>query len=138
MELDVKNVQIQLEVFGVDTDDQKDYRLLSYALEKSKQRAMNFCNRDDIPEEMVPEVISMAAGEFMYFRKTFLGLDGLGDLGGHIKNPYRVTQLTEGDTSFSLNDDDTDYINLDLYINAMRMGDRFVLEHFRRLDWGSR
>lgn len=135
MQLDIVSVKTQLGVYGYDVDDQKDYKLLVYALDKSKQRAMNFCNRDDIPERMVPEVISMAAGEFLYFKKTFLGLD---DLGIHLDNPFRVSQVTEGDTSFSLSDSQKEEFDIDLYINTLRMGDRYVLEHFRKLDWGTR
>lgn len=135
MQLDIVSVETQLAVYGYDVDEQEDYRLLVHALDKAKARAMNFCNRDDIPERMVPEVVSMAAGEFLYFKKTFLGLD---DLGIHLDNPYRVSQVTEGDTSFSMSGANKEELDIDLYISNLRMGDRYVLEHFRRLDWGSR
>lgn len=134
MELDVVSVKEMLRAYGY-TVKQEDENLVRLSLNRAINRVKKWCNRKDIPAGLAPEVVSIACGEFFY---TIKALRGLPELGFYDPNPKRVSQVTEGDTSYSMSGAGDESHAVDSWIKRLRNGDQAILEHYRKLDWWTR
>lgn len=132
MILDVDTLKLHLPSFGYTPTDDEDI-MLQNALELSIHRALAFTNQCKLPEGLKYEVLNMAIGEFLYMKKITGGLED----GSHgIKFRPRITQFTEGDTNISATDKGkNDESNFEQWLDRMRFGTPWVLEHYRRLHW---
>lgn len=130
--LDVNTVRLQLPAYGY-TPDEGDEVMIKSALQTSIQRAMTLTNQKKMPDGLKYEVLKMAIGEFLFIKKVTGGLED----GSHgIKFKARITQFTEGDTNVSATDrGKNDEQNFEDWLDRMRFGDPWVLEHYRKLHW---
>lgn len=108
----------------------KDSPAIRFALERAMIHVKDFCNISYIPDDLVPEVINMACGEFLYQKV----MTGTADDGG-LKFPSRVSQITEGDTSVSFSGAGKDQENYLNFLDQLRRGDPYILEHNRVVQW---
>lgn len=112
------------------TRTEKDTGLLKLAIDTVVERVKAYTNQRQIPDGLIPEMLMMIIGEFLYIKKQFGGLDE-----GGITFPTRITQYTEGDTSISFGKTDKTESDFDDTLNYMRYGNPSVIEHYRRIHW---
>lgn len=130
--VDVQDVLSELPAYGYEPTD-KDRIMARAALDRATSRIKSFTNLPKLPKKIRPELIKMAVGEFLYYKKITGGLTGEN---ADVNFPLLYTQFTEGDTSVSITPSGkNDESNFDEFLNYLRMGDPYVLEHFRVLDW---
>lgn len=132
MELNVDTVYLQLPVYGY-TPEESEKPMIKSALQTSIHRALTFTNQRTLPDGLKYEVLKMSIGEFLYIKKITGGLDD----GSHgIAFKAHIRQFTEGDTNVSANDKGrNDETMFEDWINSMRYGDPWVLEHYRKIHW---
>lgn len=132
MILDVETIRRHLPSYGYTPDD-KDSLMIQNALETAIHRALSITNQKRLPEGLKYEVVKMAVGEFLFLKKITGGLED----GSHgIGFKARITQFTEGDTNMSATDKGkNDESIFEDWIQGLRFGDPYILEHFRRLHW---
>lgn len=139
MELDWIDIRAELPAYGYTPNEGTDRIMVRSCIDVVISRLKSFTNCPKLSEKLKPEAIKMVCGEFLYRKKItgqLYGSSSDGNAGGGLNFPGRVTQWSEGDTSVSLTaagkNDEADFI---AFLDKMRHGDPWVLEHFRRLDW---
>lgn len=139
MELDWIDIRAELPAYGYTPNENEDKIMIRSCIDVVISKLKSFTNCPVLSEKLKPEAIKMVCGEFLY-RKKITGqlyesstTDGKGS---GLNFPARVTQWSEGDTSVSLTaagkTDEADFL---AYLDKIRRGDPWVLEHFRKLDW---
>lgn len=137
---DVIDIKNNLPGYGYKPSDDDEIMIRS-SLEVTLARLKAYLNRETFPttRDFYDQVISMAIGEFLYRMKATGKLfvqseDGEQDNGIYFQNS--VKQLTEGDTSLAFNAKGrNDEATFEAWINKLRYGDEFILQHYRRLHW---
>lgn len=132
MFLSTETVMNYLPAYGYQKQDGDDL-FMRHAIERVMMRIRTYTNQPCVPKELKLEAINMAIGEFLFIKKsTGHLLDGENG----IVFPNVIKQFTEGDTNVSANaKGKDDEANFNKWVDQLRMGDPFVLEHFRRLHW---
>lgn len=104
--------------------------LIDLAVEATTDYVKRYCHLCRLPKSLNTQLLYMAMGEFLYQKKQFGGLEGLG-----IDLIQTIASITEGDTSTSFtNDPDSSHAAaLDKYIDEMRWGNRLILQEYRIL-----
>ena len=130
MELNLETVKSLLPQYGYTPIDSDDV-LINLAIEKVTNYVLIWCNITSIPHKLIPEMLDMVCGEFLY-RKA--GMNALSD--GGLTFEKGVSSISEGDTSVSFhknrNTDEEIFIE---FLNELRKGRNEVLEQFRKLKW---
>lgn len=110
-----------------------DEGLLDYALLKVINSIKTDCNISELPEELRPVAVDMAAGELLLAKKTLAPADIAGlDLSPALK------QIQVGDTNtvFAAGEGSlTPEQRLDILINRLLNKDRGLLAAYRRFRW---
>lgn len=133
MEIDWTDLRGELAGYGYVFNEEKDMVMARSCLDVTISRIKSFTNCPTLSEKIRPELLRMACGEFLY-RKKITGQ--LNNPESGINFPHRVTQWSEGDTSISLTAaGKTEEADFTAYLDKIRKGDPWVLEHFRQLDW---
>lgn len=130
MNYDVNTIKTLLPLYGY-TASSDDNALITLCIQRVELYVLSWCNIKTIPPSLIPEMIDMVLGEFLYTKMN------LGDLTEENMNFQRaITSITEGDTTVSWqnkNKSDFDYfLNL---VDTMRKGRKGILEHYRKLHW---
>lgn len=137
MEIDYNDIRGELMGYGYIANED-DKIMVRSCIDTVISKLKSFTNCRVLSEKLKPEAVKMVCGEFLY-RKKLTGQLYSADNnsgGGGINFPNRVTQFSEGDTSISMTAaGKNDEANFDAYIDKLRRGDPWVLEHFRQLDW---
>lgn len=134
---DVTDIRTHLPGYGYTPTDKDDVMIRS-CLRVTLARLKAYTNQDKFPDtiDFYEQVISMTIGEFLYRMKVTgkLFADDGTDNGINFKT--HLKQLTEGDTSVSMTSaGSTDEAYFNDWINKLRYGDEFILQHYRRLHW---
>lgn len=136
MTIDYTDIRAELPGYGYKFDEEQDRIMARSCIDTVISRVKSFTNCRVLSEKLRPELIKMACGEFLYRKKITGQLSNEANGANGIAFPHRVTQWSEGDTSVSLTAaGKNDEANFDAYIDKLRRGDPWVLEHFRQLDW---
>lgn len=110
-----------------------DEGLLGFALAKAVNGIKTDCNISELPEELRPVAVDMAAGEFLLAKKTFAPADIAGlDLSPALKQ----VQVGDTNTVFAAGEGSlTPEQRLDILINRLLNKDRGLLAAYRRFRW---
>lgn len=134
--IDWQDIRAELPAYGFKPVEERDRVMVRSCIDTVISKLKSFTNCPVLPEKLKPEAIKMVCGEFLYRKKVTGQLTVEGENGTGISFPHRVTQWSEGDTSVSFTAaGKNDEANFDAYIDKLRRGDPWVLEHFRQLDW---
>lgn len=125
-----ERVTARLRTFGYIAES-TDEAGISFAQDKATKHLLNLTNRTDVPPELEPTLIDMICGEFLLAKYTFgqLDISTIDLTGGAVK------QITEGDTTVSFNDSDSDNGKFTAYINRMINPEGSDWLRFRKLMW---
>lgn len=125
-EIKIEDVTGRLKSFGYSVA-KGDLFDLTFAVDKATNAIFNFCNIQEIPDELREVAIDMAAGEFLYTKKQ-AGLLRMGDL---FQAPMK--SILEGDTTVTFGDGVTPEQRFDMMLDRMLRPAGLV--RFRRLAW---
>lgn len=125
-------VRERVKSFGYEVKAGDEFAL-AFCVEKVRSTIKNETNLQDVPEGLEHVAVDMAAGEFLFSKKTFApkDLDGL-DL------DYAVKQIQTGDTNtvFATGEgSSTPEQRLTTFINYLLSHGRDEFGAFRRLRW---
>ena len=117
-----KNAVVRrLDALGVSVDAE-DAGLLGFCMEKVWATARLECNREDIPAELEPFLVDMAAGEFLFEQKAT----------GRLALDPAVRAVAMGDTSVTYTEP---FATADRLIAALRNCGSAQFARIRRLPW---
>lgn len=129
---DVETVKKRLESFGYKVKADDEFAL-TFCVEKVRSTIKNETNQPDVPEGLEHIAVDMAAGEFLFSKKTFAPSD--------LENfdlDYAVKQIQTGDTNtvFSVGEgSQTPEQRLNNFINYLLNYGKAEFSAFRRLRW---
>jgi hypothetical protein len=131
MQFDIESVIKRLESFGYILKPNDEYAL-GFVLEKIKLDILNFCNIQELPDELIYVAIDMVCGEFLLEKKS-TGNINLNDID---LNSVAIKSISEGDTSVSYATENTQDAlqKLDGLIQSL-LDNKKYLYKFRRLAW---
>lgn len=131
MQFDIESVIKRLESFGYILKPNDEYAL-GFVLEKIKLDILNFCNIQELPDELIYVAVDMACGEFLLEKKSTGSLN-LNDID---LNSVAIKSISEGDTSVSYATENTQDAlqKLDVLIQSL-LDTKKYLYKFRRLAW---
>lgn len=104
----------------------EDYDAVTFAVDKTYEYILSFCNIDEIPNELVYIAVDMAVGEFLMDKYSVNEVSGYID-GGFVKS------ITEGDVSVSYSNGEA-CSELEELIDTL-MDKKDILYSYRRLKW---
>ncbi len=107
--------------------------LINFSVRYVIRSVLDNCNLDELPENLYPLTIRLAAGEFLFAMKGTGGLAGF-----DVNIDAAVKTIEEGDVSvtFAIGDGCmTPEQRLDALIAALRQPDKSSLARYRRLAW---
>lgn len=128
----VDTVKERLESFGYKVKADDEFAL-TFCVEKVRSTIKNETNQPDVPEGLEHIAVDMAAGEFLFSKKTFAPSD--------LENfdlDYAVKQIQTGDTNtvFSVGEgSQTPEQRLNNFINYLLNYGKAEFSAFRRLRW---
>lgn len=131
MQFDIESVIKRLESFGYILKPNDEYAL-GFVLEKIKLDILNFCNIQELPDELIYVAVDMACGEFLLEKKS-TGNINLNDID---LNSVAIKSISEGDTSVSYATENTQDAlqKLDGLIQSLLDSKKYLYK-FRRLAW---
>lgn len=131
MQFDIESVIKRLESFGYILKPNDEYAL-GFVLEKIKLDILNFCNIQELPDELIYVAVDMACGEFLLEKKSTGSLN-LNDID---LNSVAIKSISEGDTSVSYATENTQDAlqKLDVLIQNLLDSKKYLYK-FRRLAW---
>lgn len=121
----LQEAQARLESFGVAVDGPA----LAFIVELVKEKIRNFCNIDEVPEDLFYTAVDMVCGEYLY------QMQNLGKLDAEIfPVDAAIKSISEGDVSVSFMDNASASDRLTALIQTLRGTDRDLMA-YRRLKW---
>lgn len=117
-------VTSRLSGFGISVTE-ADTPMIDYAIELVGLRIKNFCNIDEIPEELNYEWANAVCADFMRMK---LSTGGIANVSGVIKS------IQEGDTNITFSESSTPEAQLLECIAKMQL-DLSGLVRFRKMVW---
>ena len=121
----------RLSMFGYDATSY-DEVVLDYCLKRAEQYIKNYCNLDEIPEELHYALIDITVGEFLKEKKNS------GQLKGFVNLTPAVKSTKEGDTEVVYVTGEgsmTPEQRVDTLISYLLGSHLTELNNFRRLRW---
>lgn len=106
----------------------KDEKLITFLTEKVESDILSYTNQSELPTQLEPDLILAVCGELLQFRKAEGTLD-MGNL-----NFDGIKSLTEGDTSITFVESETDEAKFSKFVTYLTSWKRKALR-FRRLVW---
>jgi hypothetical protein len=119
-----------LQALGVATPESN--HLLDFVIHSVETKLMNMTNQHEIPAELDPLAVRMAAGEYLSYMK------GSGQLEGFELDEAAIKSIQEGDTNtaFAVGEgSQTPEQRLDVLINCLTTVPACEINRFRRLVW---
>ncbi len=123
-----ERVAERLVALGCSEVSSSDRVLIQCIVRKVEQEILNYCNLEELPEELNSTVVENTCGEFLIMKKLS------GDLLGMDLDAC-VTSISEGDTSASFDVSSTPEKRLDAVINSLLAYGRDNLNRFRKVRW---
>lgn len=121
----------RLSMFGYDATSY-DEVVLDYCLQRAEQYIKNYCNINEIPQELHYALIDIAVGEFLKEKKNS------GQLKGFVNLAAAVKSTKEGDTEVTYVTGEgsmTPEQRVDTLISYLLKSHLTELNNFRRLRW---
>lgn len=145
MKLDVETVAAHLDIlFGYKATSDGDLRRIKHLVEDTKDFIKAYCHRNDIPQEIVHNVLDKIVGDFIYLKKSQGDLTD-GDGNAFIDFDKSISSVTVGDVSVSLGGDSeagglSPEAQFDNLIDHLRNQNRFlgILNSVRKVKWNVR
>lgn len=128
--IDTEDVILRLDSLGykLDGETQSEAVLCGMALDKAIFTVRRFCNISELPKELYPALLDLAAAEFLSFKYFSSVLDGEDAFIGR-----GVKELKEGDISVTFFSGDDDSGGVRSVISRLKEDARRNLYSFRRL-----
>ncbi len=129
---DAKAVEKRLKMFGYEIRAE-DKAALTFCVEKVRSTVKNEVNCQEVPEGLEKTAVDMAAGEFLFSKKTFAPADMEG-----LDLDYAVKQIQIGDTNtvFAVGEGSlTPEQRLTSFINYLLSCGKDQFSAFRRIRW---
>ncbi|MBC6681312.1 hypothetical protein [Zhenpiania hominis] len=121
----LQEAQARLESFGVAVDGPA----IAFIVELVKEKIRNFCNIDEVPEDLFYTAVDMVCGEYLY------QMQNLGKLDAEIfPVDAAIKSISEGDVKVSFMDNASASDRLTTLIQTLRGTDQDLMA-YRRLKW---
>jgi len=122
-----KKLLERLGEFGV-IPPAEDEGLLARVLEEAKSQILAETGQPDLPLDLKPVVVDMAAGAYLLFRKSIGALEGF-------DQEHAVRQMSQGDTSITYAIAAEQKSPLDALIERLRTPPPALMNQWRRMRW---
>ncbi len=125
-------VKKRLEAFGY-LFKKSDEGLLKWAEGKTEKRILNRCGLSEVPEELADAAADMAAGEFLFAKKTLFPDDiSCIDLAAAVKR----IEVGDTNTVFAVGEGSrTDEQRLELFLDRLMERGEEQFSRYRRIQW---
>jgi len=130
MVLDFATVSVRLSMLGYTTGE-ADQPGIEYWIELVSKRIFQHCNIKRLSDDLIPIVVDMVCGEFLYMKKA----SGLLPAEFTERFTGKVKQVSEGDTTVVMAVGASEESQFDAFVQGLIKDSEKKLSHFRRVKW---